>query len=154
LGFHLARELLAKGDEVWALSRKGEGPLKGVRYLRGDAARGEGLEEAVCGADAVAYLAGIIRERGQTFEAVHVRGVEHTLRAMRACGVRRLLHTSALGARRGTGVAYLETKARGEELVRESGLDWTVFRPSLVFGEGGEFFEKDLPRLVRFPSSP
>ncbi len=151
MGTHLARELLAQGHEVRVLSRRGEGPLRGVRYLRGDAARGEGLRGAVCGVDAVAYLAGIIRERGQTFEAVHVRGVENIVRAMHSCGVRRLLHTSALGARPGTGVAYLETKARGEELVRERGLDWTIFRPSLVFGEGSEFFEKDLPRLVRLP---
>ena len=151
LGRHVARELLARGYEVLALSRRGRGDESGVRYLKGDAAKGEGLREAVCQAEAVAYLAGIIREREQTFEAVHVRGVENTIRAMKDCGVRRLLHTSALGARRGTGIAYFETKAQGEELVRESGLDWTIFRPSLIFGEGSEFFEKDLPRLVRLP---
>ena len=151
LGTHVARELLGRGHEVLALSRRGSGPLEGVRYLRGDVASGEGLEEAVCGAEAVVYLAGIIRERGQSFEAVHVRGVENAVRAMRACGVKRLLHTSALGARPGTGIAYFETKARGEELVKRSGLDWTVFRPSLVFGAGGEFFARELPRLARLP---
>ncbi len=150
LGTHVARALLAAGHEVLALSRRGRGPLVGVEYQRGNAATGEGLE-ALAGADAAAYLAGIIREREQTFEAVHVRGVENVVRAMQAYGVPRLLHVSALGARRGTGSRYFETKAQGEELVEQSGLDWTIFRPSLVFGEGDEFFGKILKGLVRMP---
>jgi len=151
LGTHVALALLAAGHEVSVLSRRGRGLLPGVRYLQGDAARNLGLGEAVAGADAVIYLAGIIRERDQTFEAVHVRGVENVVRAMRDSGVRRLLHVSALGARRGTKSRYFETKARGEGIVRESGLEWTIFRPGLVFGEGDEFFSKILKGLVRMP---
>ncbi len=151
LGTHVARALRAAGHEVSVLSRRGRGPLPGVRYLEGDAARNRGLAEAVAGAVAAVYLAGIIRERDQTFEAVHVRGVEHAVRAMRDAGVRRLLHVSALGARRGTKSRYFETKARGEAIVRESGLDWTIFRPSLIFGEGDAFFGKILKGLVRMP---
>ncbi len=105
----------------------------------------------MAGADVVVYLAGIIREREESFEAVHVEGVRHVVGAMREAGVRRLLHVSALGARRGTGSRHFETKARGEEIVRESGLEWTIFRPSLVFGEGDEFFSKILKGLVRMP---
>ena len=150
LGTHVARALLEAGHEVRVLSRRGRGTLSGVRYLKGDAARGEGLD-AVAGVDAVFYLAGIIREGGQSFEAVHVRGVEHVVQAMRKAGARRLLHTSALGAREGVGVRYLETKVRGERVVAESGLDWTIFRPSLIFGVGGAFFARDLPRMVRLP---
>ena len=151
LGTHLARALRAAGHEVSVLSRRGRGPLPGVRYLEGDAARNLGLAEAVAGAVAAVYLAGIIRERDQTFEAVHVRGVENVVRAMRAAGVKRLLHVSALGARRGTKSRYFETKARGEAIVQESGLDWTIFRPSLIFGEGDAFFGKILKGLVRMP---
>ena len=151
LGTHVARALLAAGHEVSVLSRRGRGLLQGVRYLKGDAARNRGLAGAVAGVEAVFYLAGIIRERDQTFEAVHVRGVENVVRVMRDAGVRRLLHVSALGARRGTKSRYFETKARGEELVRESGLDWTIFRPSLIFGEGDEFFGRILKGLVRMP---
>ncbi len=151
LGTHVARALLAAGHEVWALSRRGRGPLQEVRYLKGDAARNQGLAEAVTGTDAVFYLAGIIREGEQSFEAVHVEGVRSVVAAMREAGVRRLLHVSALGARRGTRSRYFETKAKGEAIVRESGLEWTIFRPSLVFGEGDEFFGKILKGLVRMP---
>ena len=152
LGTHVAQALLARGHEVLVLSRRGQGPLEGVRYLRvrGDAARGEGLK-ALSGADAVFYLAGIIRERGQAFKAVHVEGVRRVVEAMQAFGVRRLLFVSALGARRGTKSRYFETKAKGEEIVRNSGLDWTIFRPSLVFGKGDEFFGAILKGLVRMP---
>ena len=150
LGTHVARTLLKRGHEVLVLSRRGRGPLEGVRYLKADAAKGEGLE-ILAGADAAIYLAGIIREREQTFEAVHVEGVRGVVEAMRSFGVRRLFHVSALGARRGTKSRYFETKAKGEEVVRASGLDWTIFRPSLVFGEGDEFFGKILKGLVRMP---
>jgi len=151
LGTHVARTLLAAGHEVWTLSRRGRGSLQEVRYLKGDAARNRGLAEAVTGADAVFYLAGIIREGEQSFEAVHVEGVRNVVAAMREAGVRRLLHVSALGARRGTRSRYFETKAEGEAIVRESGLEWTIFRPSLIFGEGDEFFGKILKGLVRMP---
>ncbi|HGY09229.1 MAG TPA: complex I NDUFA9 subunit family protein [Oceanithermus profundus] len=150
LGTHAARALLARDHRVTALSRRGRGPLAGVSYLRADAATGEGLS-ALAGADAAVYLAGIIRERGQSFADVHVRGVQRVVEAMGAAGVRRFLHVSALGARPGTGSRYFETKAGGEEAVRSSGLDWTIFRPGLIFGEGDEFFGKVLAGLVRRP---
>ena len=150
LGTHVARTLFKRGHEVLALSRRGRGPLEGVRYLKADAAKGEGLE-ILAGADAAIYLAGIIRERDQTFEVVHVEGVRRVVEAMQAFGVRRLLFVSALGARRGTKSRYFETKARGEEIVRASGLGWTIFRPSLIFGEGDEFFGRILKGLVRMP---
>lgn len=150
LGAHLARALIAAGHEVLILSRRGRGPLEGARYLEANAATGKGLG-AIAEADAVGYLAGIIREREQTFEEVHVEGVQNVLGAMQAAGVRRLLHVSALGARPGTQSRYFETKAQGEMLVEESGLEWTILRPSLVFGQGDEFFAKVLKGLVRMP---
>ncbi|GEM88806.1 complex I NDUFA9 subunit family protein [Oceanithermus desulfurans] len=150
LGSYVARALLARGHRVTSLSRRGRGPLAGVRYRVGDAASGQGLE-AMGAADAAVYLAGIIREGEQRYQAVHVRGVQQVLGAMVAAGVRRIVHVSALGARPDAPSRYHASKARGEALVRASGLDWTIFRPSLVFGEGDEFFGKILKGLVRMP---
>ncbi|RDI95128.1 complex I NDUFA9 subunit family protein [Meiothermus sp. QL-1] len=151
VGTHLARHLLQLGHQVTVASRRGEGPLK-VRYVVADAARGEGLDEAARGQEALIYLVGIIRERGdQTFHQAHVEGVRHALVAAQRAGIRRFVHMSALGATRGTGIRYFETKALGEELVQQSGLDWTVLRPSLIFGEGDEFFGKILRGLVTAP---
>ena len=150
LGSHVARVLLARGHRVTSLSRRGRGPLAGVRYLAGDAAAGRGLE-AVRDADAVVYLAGIIREGEQRYLAVHVRGVQQALGAMAAAGVRRIVHVSALGARPDAPSRYHASKARGEALVQASGLEWTIFRPSLIFGVGDGFFGGVLRGLVRLP---
>lgn len=117
-----------------------------------DAARNEGLLEAAKGQEALIYLVGIIRERGdQTFRQAHVEGVRHSLAAAKAAGISRFVHMSALGTARGTGSRYYETKAEGEELVQASGLDWTILRPSLIFGRGDEFFGGILKGLVTAP---
>ncbi len=152
VGTHLARHLLEQGHQVTVASRRGEGPLAGVRYVMADAAKDEGLLEAAQGQEALIYLVGIIRERGdQTFRQAHVEGVRHSLAAARAAGIRRFVHMSALGTARGTGSRYYETKAEGEELVQASGLDWTILRPSLIFGQGDEFFGGILKGLVTAP---
>lgn len=152
VGSHLARHLLEQGHQVTVASRRGEGPLAGVRYVMADAAKDEGLLEAAQGQEALIYLVGIIRERGdQTFRQAHVEGVRHSLAAARAVGIRRFVHMSALGTARGTGSRYYETKAEGEELVQASGLDWTILRPSLIFGQGDEFFGGILKGLVTAP---
>ncbi|HEU4742013.1 MAG TPA: complex I NDUFA9 subunit family protein [Meiothermus sp.] len=150
VGTHLARRLLQQGHRVQVLSRRATGSVGGARYIRGNAATGEGLAPAMKDAEAVIYLVAIIRERGdQTFRQAIVEGTRNTLEAARAAGIRRYLHMSALGTARGTGSRYFEAKAEAEELVRASGLDWTIFRPSLIFGEGDDFFGGVLRGLVR-----
>ncbi|GIW33085.1 complex I NDUFA9 subunit family protein [Meiothermus sp.] len=152
VGSHLARHLLEQGHQVTVASRRGEGPLAGVRYVMADAAKDENLQQAAQGQEALIYLVGIIRERGdQTFRQAHVEGVRHSLAAARMAGIRRFVHMSALGTARGTGSRYYETKAEGEELVQASGLDWTILRPSLIFGQGDEFFGGILKGLVTAP---
>ncbi|KGQ22709.2 complex I NDUFA9 subunit family protein [Thermus filiformis] len=148
VGRHLVARLLEGGHTPLVLSRKAGELPKGAVHLPGDITR---EVPELKGVEAAIYLAGIIRERGQTFRAVHVEGVRNLLEGMRRAGVGRLLHMSALGARRGTGSRYFETKAQGEELVQGSGLDWTIFRPSLIFGPGDEFFGKILKGLVLAP---
>lgn len=152
VGSHMARHLMAQGHQVTVASRRGKGPLEGVRYVTADAARNQGLLEAAQGQEALIYLVGIIRERGdQTFQQAHLEGVRHSLAAAQAAGISRFLHMSALGASRGTGSRYYESKALGEERVQASGLDWTILRPSLIFGQGDEFFGGVLKGLVTAP---
>jgi NADH dehydrogenase len=153
VGTHIARQLLRLGHGVTVLSRRGKGPLGAVRYMAGNAASGEGLAQAVAGQDAVIYLAGIIREKGrQTYRMVHVDGVRNTLEAAKQAGVKRYLHMSALGADPHSKSRYSATKGEAEALVRASGLDWTIFRPSLIFGEGDDFFGGVLKGLVTAPA--
>ncbi len=148
LGGYVLKALLERGHTPLVLARRPRPLPEGIRYLPGDITR---EVPDLRGVEAVFYLAGIIRERGQTFREVHVEGVRNTLKAMERSGVDRLVHLSALGARRGTGSRYFETKAEAEALIAQSGLKATLLRPSLIFGPGDEFFGKILRGLVCQP---
>jgi NADH dehydrogenase len=144
VGRHVVARLTASGHAVRAVSRGG-GRLGGwgreVVPLAADVETGEGLGAALTGVDGVVHLAAIPRETGgRRFESVNVDGVRHAVEAARAAGVRRFVHLSVLGAAEDPKLRYLHSKCRGERIVRESGLDWVVLRPSLLFGEGDGFF--------------
>jgi len=97
-----------------------------------------GLARAVDGMDAVVNLAGILNPRGRdTFARTHVELPRRIGHAARKAGVRRLLHMSALGASSTGPSEYQRTKGEGEEAVRTgpSETAWTIFRPSVIFGE-------------------
>jgi len=129
--------------------------VKGVQLAQVDVVEGHGLDEAVAGADTVIYLPGLLFERGrQTFAAVHRDGIEKTITACRSAGVRQLLHMSALGAGQVPESAYATTKAEAEALVRASGLAWTIFRPSIIYGEGDSFFTKFKSMSALLPVLP
>ena len=99
------------------------------------------LAAFVSGADAVINVAGVLHDgRGdRSFQAAHVELARKVVAACRSRGVGRLLHLSALAAARDGPSRYLRSKGEGEAIVRESGLAWTIFRPSVVFGPGDSF---------------
>ena len=102
-----------------------------------DPARLAGL---VRGADAVVNLVGILNESGRdTFERMHVELARNVVAACVAQGVPRLLHMSALNADPSGPSKYLRSKGEAEAIVAGSRLDWTVFRPSVIFGQGDSF---------------
>ncbi|NJC88495.1 MAG: complex I NDUFA9 subunit family protein [Desulfuromonas sp.] len=146
VGSEVLRQLVAAGHEVRTLVRPGsEGKLAVLDHVEvrhGDATEPATLAGALAGCDAVIHLIGIIREfpaKGITFERLHVEAPRNVLAAAEAQGVRRCLHMSSNGSGPGGTTGYHRTKWQAEGAVRESGLDWTVFRPSLIFGPGGEF---------------
>jgi uncharacterized protein YbjT (DUF2867 family) len=90
-------------------------------------------------ADAVINLVGVLQGRrgdpyGPEFAKAHVELPRKIAAACEAKGVRRLLHMSAIGADSQGPSMYLRSKGDGEKAIRESGLDWTLFRSSVVFG--------------------
>jgi len=98
------------------------------------------LQGALAGIDAVIHLVGIISEVGQsTFENVHVRGARNVIAAAQQQGVSRFVHMSALGTRPHATSRYHQTKWIAEEMLRRSGLNYTIFRPSLIFGPRDHF---------------
>ncbi len=118
------------------------------------------LASLVRGMDAVINLAGVLHEgRGErSFEQTHVALTRKVIAACQANGVRRYVHMSALGADVNGPSRYQRTKGAAESLVRASNLDWTIFRPSVIFGRDDSFlnlFAKLLKFLpVMFLASP
>jgi uncharacterized protein YbjT (DUF2867 family) len=148
VGQAVVRELVARGHQVWAGSREGRegGAGQAIRLDVTDPATMLAAAAQV-EPDAVVHLVGIIAEKGaQTFQAVHVDGTRHVLAAVPRGA--RYVHMSALGADVNSASGYSASKGRAEALVRESGLRFTIFEPSLIFGVGDDFFGRVLRELV------
>jgi uncharacterized protein YbjT (DUF2867 family) len=143
VGSHLVPHLVGRGHRVRAVSRTGrrlDWPPE-VEAVAGDVETGAGLDDALRGTDALVHLVAIPRElHGRRFAEVNVLGVERVIEAARRNQVARIVHLSALGVADDPHLGFLFSKWRGEQLVRESGLDWRVLRPSLLFGPGDGFF--------------
>lgn len=108
--------------------------LPGVLPVEADIHDDETLARLVGGADAVINLVAQLHGSQAQFERVHVELPRRIARACQAAGVRRVIHVSALGVDADAPSRYLRSKARGEAVLRESGLDVTVLRPSVMFG--------------------
>lgn len=101
-------------------------------------------------------LVGILNERGRDgsgFHAAHVSLTEKIIAACRVTGTRRLLQMSALNAGRGSS-HYLQSRGDAEARVKASGLDWTLFQPSVIFGPGDGLFERFAKLLRMTPILP
>ncbi|RDI72255.1 complex I NDUFA9 subunit family protein [Halopelagius longus] len=146
IGSHLCRELVERGHEVTALSRSPGGddlPAK-VNNAMGNVTAYDSIKGAFEGMDAVfnlVALSPLFKPKGgnEMHDKVHRQGTENVVRAAENNDVGRYVHLSALGADPDGPTAYIRAKGRAEEIVTDSDLDYTVFRPSVVFGEGGEF---------------
>jgi NADH dehydrogenase len=115
------------------------------------------LADACEDMDAVVNLVGILHPKRRTgFDTVHVELPRRIARACHGAGVQHLLHMSALGADEKGPSEYQRSKGRGEAALRQAAgiLPWTIFRPSVIFGEGDRFLNM-FARLVRlFPVIP
>jgi uncharacterized protein YbjT (DUF2867 family) len=126
--------------------------LDTVRVIRADVHDPRVLARLFSGADVVVNLIGILNEHGRaTFKSVHVDLAAKVVAAARTAGVKRLLHMSSLGAdAQAAPSKYLRSKGAAEERVRASAaaLGWTIFRPSVIFGDGDSLTNR-FARLLR-----
>ncbi len=144
VGSAIVEELLSRNYAVNALvnRRKLQIDDAGVHSVTGSLFDAQALDSGLRGCDAVIHLVGIIMEKprkGITFERIHFEGTKAVADAAVRNGVRRYLQMSALGTRPNGRSEYHKTKFRAEQYVRESGLDWTIMRPSMIHGPRGEF---------------
>jgi uncharacterized protein YbjT (DUF2867 family) len=146
VGGHLARRLLAERCEVVLLSRearaeRGAG-TGATSHVATDLSDVDVLAEAFAGCEAVAHCAGINREIGsQTYQRIHIAGTRNVVEAARRAGVRRIALMSFLRARPDCGSPYHESKWAAEEIVRNSGLDYTIVKAGMVYGRGDHMLD-------------
>ncbi len=141
VGSYLVDALIAAGHHPVLLVRPGsESKVRNPQactLISGDVAHQDALKRLVSHCTAIIYNIGILREfpaRGVTFEALQLTAVEQTIELAKAQGVKRFLLMSANGVR-ADGTPYQRSKFQAEEYLRASGLDWTIFRPSVIFGD-------------------
>jgi NADH dehydrogenase len=170
VGSNTVDTLIEAGHTVVGLSRsepKGTRKnAKAVYYDKVDV--GDSLTipvEAFKDAEVVIHLVGIIQEKGkkQTFERIHVDGTRNVLAAARsACTVQHFVYLSAIGSTKDAPAEYSRSKSQAEDMIRQSGAAFTILRPSIILGRGGEFVKQmtdlilygGLPIPIPFPSIP
>ena len=160
VGRHLVRALLSKGHEVVIVARgvdKRDTSIlgAGAAFVAGSTDDAGSLGRAFAGCEAVAHFAGINRELGsQTYERVHIRGTQAVVDAACAAGVRKIVYLSFLRARPDCGSAYHESKWAAEEMVRGSGLDYTILKSGVIYGRGDHLLDHVSRALYTFPFFP
>lgn len=148
VGSHLATRALAEGHDVVLLSRTANQQRNApdgsgrVTRVSADLTDIDTLAAAFKGCEAVAHCAGINREIGsQTYRRVHVEATRNVVEAAKRAGVRRIALMSFLRARPDCGSPYHESKWAAEEIVRNSGLDFTVVKAGMVYGRGDHMLD-------------
>ncbi len=137
VGSHVIDAALTSGHEVQALTRRDQPVRTGLTWIPGDLANRDALKRLVEGADAIIHIAGTISGRdAAAFDAGNVSGTLAMLAAATAGGLHKFVHVSSLAAREPKLSLYGGSKARAEDLVQSSGLDWSIVRPPAVYGPG------------------
>jgi NADH dehydrogenase len=144
VGHHLCKELVRLQHSVTVPTRDVSGArdvqsLPSLDLVQADVHDTAALARLVPSHDAVVNLIAILHGNSVEFESTHVELVKKIVRACQDSGVQRLVHVSALGADKDAPSMYQRSKAKGEEVLQASPLDWTVLRPSVMFGEGDRF---------------
>ncbi|TCD00648.1 NAD-dependent epimerase/dehydratase family protein [Erythrobacteraceae bacterium CFH 75059] len=137
VGGAVLETLLGKGIGVTALARRPppEPAPPGVRFVAGNLASSAALDRLVADADAVIHVAGLVRTLDPAaFKAVNVDGTRALAETATRHGVRRMVFVSSLAAREPQLSRYGASKRQAEEVVRSSGLHWTIVRPPAVYG--------------------
>ncbi len=161
VGRALVSRLQQDGHAITVLSRNLNAHLlrllpPGVKQINANIYDPEKLQHAIKDADAVINLVGILNEKGDNgrgFQRAHVELTKTLIQACKNAGVNRLLQMSSLNAGRGESY-YLKSRGEAEQAVKQSGLAWTIFEPSVIFGIGDGLFTRFGQLLKLAPVMP
>lgn len=154
VGAHLCRQLVTAGWKVRGIVRDTAKAAARIGDLRleireADIRDAGAMRSAFAGAGALVHLAAIaIEKSGESYEATNTDATSVILDAARSAGVRRIVYMSQNGASSSSRYRFLRSKGVAEDMVVDSGLQWTVLKPSVIFGPEDEFVNV-LARMVR-----
>ena len=161
MGNYVLKTLIDHGYRVKCLVREGaERKIRikdGYEICHGDILNYDSLLTNMKGCDVVINLVGIIREfpkKGVTFASLHCTASRNCVDAAKNTGIKRFIQMSALGTRENARSMYHKTKYMAEEYIKKSGLTYTIFRPSLIFGKEDisiNLFAESIKKLPAFP---
>jgi NADH dehydrogenase len=153
VGRHLAQYLISLGHEPILLARgydRRHAPVAPIVHT--DLSDSAPLAEAIRGCEAIAHCAGINREIGaQTYQRVHIEGTRNMIAAAQTAAISRILLLSFLRARPDCGSPYHESKFQAEELIRHSGLDFTILKAGMIYGRGDHMLDHMSHALFTLP---
>ncbi|HVB61819.1 MAG TPA: NAD(P)H-binding protein [Ktedonobacteraceae bacterium] len=157
IGRHLVARLVEQGERPRCLARSKERaaailPVDKIDIALGDTIRPETLAAAVQGVDTIVHTAFITADRkqsaGNSYEKTNVQGTANLIKAAQAAGVRRVIELSGLGTKPDKPGSYMQGRYMAEKMLKESGLQWTIIQPSVLFGKDAPFV-KGLSDLIR-----
>jgi len=127
-------------------------PATGIQIVQGNTTDPASLAAAVQDVDTIVHTAFITADHKQTpgnyYEETNVQGTANLIKAAQNAGVKRIIEISGLGTRPDKPGSYMQGRYLAEKLLKESGLDWTIIQPSVLFGKGAPFI-KGLTDLIR-----
>ena len=147
LGSHIVRKLVQTGEPVRVMVHnparaEAEGRLRDlqVEWVQGDVTNPNTLRSAVDGTKAIVHTVAIAIEKGErTYERINTQGTVNVVDAATNAGVQRFINISQLGASPDLPYRFLASKGKAQAYVAQSNLDWTAFRPSVIWGPEDEF---------------
>jgi NADH dehydrogenase len=157
IGRHLVARLVDQGEQPRCLVRNIDRatrvlPASKLEFVAGDTTQPTSLDAAVQGIDTIVHAAFVTADRkekpGSHYEETNVGGTANLVKAAKSAGVKRIVVLSGLGTKPDKAGSYMQGRYLAEQLVIDSGLDWTIIRPSVVFGKDAPFIN-GLVDLIR-----
>ena len=157
IGRHLVARLVAQGERPRCLVRdisraKRILPSDKVELVEGATTSPDSLGAAVKGVDTIVHAAFLTADRkqstGNEYEKTNVQGTADLIKVAKKAGVKRIIEIGGLGTKPDKPGSYMQGRYLAEKMLKESGLDWTIIQPSVLFGKNAPFI-KGLVDLIR-----
>jgi uncharacterized protein YbjT (DUF2867 family) len=157
IGRHLVSRLVDRGDRPCCLVRDIDRashilPADKVELVQGNTTKPDSLAAATHGIDTIVHAAFLTADHKETpgnrYEETNVTGTQNLVSAAQRAGVKRIIEISGLGTKPDKPGSYMQGRYLAEQIVIESGLNWTIIRPSVLFGKGAPFI-KGLTELIQ-----